>query len=189
MTTGSLRAELRLSTAAAHEALERTPLMAQLVRGVASMTVYRDYLQRQLRLHVAFEPPLRNWLGAACSELRLGKSEWLRSDLQAVGESPDVRQVPAPVLGSQAAALGMLYVLEGSTLGLQVVRRHLPPAHPAAGVAGRFLTGYGPQTGQHWRDFVALLDELPLAQWQNAIDAACATFVAFERVFAEPCHE
>ena len=186
---GSLRAELRLRTAAAHEALERTPLMEQLARGAASMTVYRDYLQRQLRLHAAFEPPLRGWLGSECSALRLRKSDWLRSDLQALGESPDARPVPAPALRSQAAALGMLYVLEGSTLGLQVVRRHLAPAHPAAGAAGRFLTGYGPQTGQHWRDFVALLDELPLAQWQDAIDAACATFVAFERVFSEPCHE
>jgi len=186
---GSLRAELRLRTAAAHEALECTPLMEQLARGTASMTLYRDYLQRQLRLHAAFEPPLRAWLGAACSKLRRVKSEWLRSDLLAAGERPDPRPLPAPVLRSKAAAMGMLHVLEGSTLGLQVVRRHLAPAHPAAGVAGRFLTGYGPQTGQHWRDFIALLDALPLAQWPAAIDAACATFVAFEREFSEPHHD
>lgn len=161
--------------------------MEQLAHGRPSPGLYCDYLQRQLRLHLALEAPLRDWMPAAWSRLHLHKSDWLRGDLQAMRAGPDPRPLPAPAVLSRAAALGMLYVLEGSTLGLQVVHRRLAPSHPAAREAGRFMRGYGEHTGRHWKAFIEMLDAVAPQDWDQALAAACATFSAFEHVFAEAC--
>ncbi len=183
---GSLRAALRLHTAIAHAALERTPLMEELARGQPSPGLYRDYLQRQLRVHLALEAPVRDCMPAAWSRLHLHKSDWLRSDLLAINADVDARPLPALAVPSQAAALGVLYVLEGSTLGLQLVRRQLAPSHPAACEAGRFIRGHGEHTGRHWKAFIAMLDDVPLQHWDEALAAAGATFSTFQDVFSEP---
>ena len=184
----SLRDLLRLRTRAAHEALEATGLMCDFAQGRISDAQYRLYLRLQQRLHATLEAGLAPWLPPEIAAIRLGKSEWLAADLLALGSTPDMADGAASVITSYAAALGTLYVLEGGTLGLQVVRRRLPDSHPALHGAGRFLLGYGSDTGRRWQTFVVLLDALPAADWPTALAAAEATFQAFHTAFAEsPC--
>jgi heme oxygenase len=51
----------------------------------------------------------------------------LLDDLQALGCTPSLERLPMcaqlPVIDSSAACLGVLYVLEGATLGGQILRR------------------------------------------------------------------
>jgi heme oxygenase len=82
----------------------------------------------------------------------------------------------------------VLYVLEGSTLGFQVVRKRLPADHLALTVAGRFLLGYGPETGARWQSFQGELAALPRADWSAAAAAALATFAAYHQHFSEARH-
>lgn len=188
-SAASLRDLMRQSTTAAHAALEDTGVIRAFSTGAPSVAQYADYLLRQLRLHAPLESMLADWMPADWTPWRLRRSTWLRSDLRALGVAPDTRPAALPTVGSWAEAVGVLYVLEGGSLGLQVVRKRMPADHPALGEAGRFLLGYGSDTGRHWRAFVERIDTLPAAQWTLAVHAANQTFAAFLRIYCEPLHE
>ena len=149
-----------------------------------SLPTYRRYLLLQWRLHAPLEVALARWLPADWVTLRLRKSDWLRRDLQTLGWQPVESPAQRCEIESVAQALGVLYVLEGSTLGLQVVRRQLQQRHPAVLCASRFILGYGADTGRHWRDFLARLETLDRAGWPLAESAACATFAHFLDAFS-----
>ena len=116
------------------------------------------------------------------------KVPWLERDLHALGLSaPELRAIPhcptLPALGNLAAALGCLYVLEGATLGGQVIARYvaqtwgLTPAHGSA-----FFHSYGARVGECWRAFGAVLSAYAAgAPQEHILGAAYATFIAFER--------
>lgn len=181
----SLRDFVRQETRPAHEALEATALMQAFSSGAFSASQYHRYLGLQLGLHAPLEAALSAWWPAADAALRLCKSDWLRADLGALRELPPAPPA-VPTINSHAQAMGVMYVLEGGTLGLQVVRKRLQDAHPALQGADRFLRGYGADTGVRWRGFVATLDALPAKQWSAATAAACATFAAFQSAFSAP---
>jgi len=180
----SLRSVLREHTAPAHNLLEASPLMQALSSGAPSAGEWRAYLVGQWRLHAPLEEALRQWVTPEWCRLRLVKSQWLRSDLLALGADTDSRRIDTPAVSSLAEALGVLYVLEGSTLGLQVLRQRFEdPLAPAA--ASRFVRGDGANTGRFWRLFIDRLETLPTDAWPQAVGAASATFAAFQRLFAQ----
>jgi heme oxygenase len=187
MRAPSLRNLLRNSTADAHAGLENTPLMRAFALGDPAPAEYVDYLGRQLRMHRALEDNLRRHVPDDWSSLRLSKSAWLEADLRALDAPFDARVAAAPAVQSWAEALGTLYVIEGSTLGLQMVRKRLRHGHPALCGAGRFVAGYGDASAQHWRAFLTSLEALPADEWGAAEHAAQATFDVFHCVFSEPC--
>jgi heme oxygenase len=58
------------------------------------------------------------------------------------------------VLETTAQLFGCLYVLEGATLGGQIITRHLHASlglTPETGAA--FFAGYGARTGSRWKEF------------------------------------
>lgn len=183
----SLRKLLRERTIVAHADLERTPLMQAFATGDPDQCRYLDYLGRQLRLHRGLEFALSSHVPAEWAGTRLSKSAWLAADLRALDTPCDVPAATVPVIRSWAEALGALYVIEGSTLGLQAVRKRMRPEHPARRGAGRFVEGYGDQSAQQWRAFLGSLETLPGNEWAAAERAACATFEVFHCVFSEPC--
>lgn len=121
------------------------------------------------------------------------KVGWLIADLVDLGHPPaaleylaDFGRAPSPATPEEA--IGVLYVLEGSSLGGQVILRRLGPALGIGPLwAGRFFNGYGQATGAMWRTFVARLNAFgadPCAA--RVIEAsALATFTAFERCLAQ----
>lgn len=83
-----------------------------------------------------------------------------------------------PELGSPAAALGSMYVIEGSTLGGQVIGAHMEkkfgftPEHGCA-----YFSGYGAQNGRMWSAFRTRLDEsVAVGEHDVAVRAAIETF-------------
>jgi heme oxygenase len=181
----SLRNLLHERTAPDHRALEATPVMRAFAGGKPSVPGYLDYLARQHRLHAPLERALAAWLPPDWAGQRLRKAAWLRSDLRALGAPDDEAEAEVTPVASWAEALGVLYVLEGGTLGLQVVRKRLRADHPALHAAGRFMLGYGADTGRHWRAFVQVLEELPPALWPVAVEAARSTFASFLDLYAD----
>jgi heme oxygenase (biliverdin-IX-beta and delta-forming) len=93
---------------------------------------------------------------------------------------------PFPAPRSTAEALGMLYVLEGSTLGGHVILRHLA----ARGVditELSFLNPYGKESGAQWRRFLNVL-ERETAESELRTEEACGGAIrAFEHVEAVLC--
>jgi heme oxygenase len=185
----SLRETLRLATADAHRALEAKPLMRAVAGDLPTRGAYIAYLLCQWRLHAPLETRLRDWLPADWAATRLAKTGWLEHDLQALGHPRPAAAPPAVALDTAAQALGALYVLEGATLGLHLVTRRLPPAHPARSGAGRFMAAYGEKTGPLWSAFLRRLEGLARSEWPAACAAASGTFAAFIDVFEEawPC--
>ena len=73
--------------------------------------------------------------------------KFLLLDFPIAGPCRDCRPVPE--------GLGALYVIEGATLGGQVITRYIQSALKIdATNGGRFFAAYGDRTGLLWRDFV-----------------------------------
>jgi heme oxygenase len=105
---------------------------------------------------------------------------FLQRDLQVLGLAGGTRLDPMPLFATPGAAWGSVYVMEGSTLGGQVITRSLADAglRPDRGAA--YFHGWGPATGAMWKEVRTLLDQ-QLAEPQTlaqACEGACATFDA-----------
>ncbi|NWE37249.1 biliverdin-producing heme oxygenase, partial [Pseudomonas gingeri] len=113
----------------------------------------------------------------------------LLTDLHALGlDDPAVAALPRctslPPLDTPAACLGALYVLEGATLGGQILRREMAQRLGLdADNGGAFLNVYGAETGRRWKDFLDYLSRVPLDAHAKlrAVNAARSTFSCFEQ--------
>jgi heme oxygenase len=183
---------LRERTAILHARAEKT---LDLPAHCQSVSAYRRLLLRLLGFYV----PIESRLGGFCwSEVGLDfdqrrKAGWLKEDLEALHEDPVVivgiaqcQQLPA--LNSIARALGCLYVLEGATLGGQIISRRMKDTlgiMPATG--GKFHAAYGQQTGEMWRRFRSAANDYcahSIERREAAVAAAMETFNAFEQWLA-----
>ncbi len=107
------------------------------------------------------------------------KASLLEQDLQALGESqPAIDSLPLcrdlPPLDSVPKALGCIYVLEGATLGGQVIVRRLQGlALPTA-----FFGSYGENVRTMWKEFGAFLTEYTTGRGEDdeVVQSACKTF-------------
>jgi heme oxygenase (biliverdin-IX-beta and delta-forming) len=160
--------------------------MRQVVAGTPSLEDYADYLSRHWRLHASLEASLRPWFPVAWAAQRLVKADALAADLAQLGHALPAPSAPIPHFDSRGAAWGAAYVLEGATLGLNMVTRRLPSTHPAHTEAGRFMRAYGGRTEERWAAFLLELEALDRAEWPAACWAALTTFKAFHEVFEEP---
>lgn len=147
---------LRTETREDHERLERhADILARAARPEARPDLVQDFH----RLHADVEAACAPWLEAlpGLDFAARRRSRLLEQDMTAVGAAPR----PAGqgvVAGSAAEALGLMYVLEGSTLGAQLIRRHVAAA--GADMRGlSFLDPYGAESGARWRAFLAVLDD------------------------------
>jgi heme oxygenase len=183
----SLHARLKTATHDLHQATEAA---FDPERRLTSMALYVDLLDRLWSLHAGVERALGahgpSLFGLDLEPLR--RSPMLALDLEATsGRAPRLAPV-ASTYPSSFAALGGLYVLEGSTLGGRVLFRRARASLGLADPPGtRFFDGAGSDTGPRWRAFLETLARLP-ARGDIADQAeagACATFAAFRDRFAE----
>jgi heme oxygenase (biliverdin-IX-beta and delta-forming) len=89
-----------------------------------------------------------------------------------------------PAIGTKAEALGVLYVLDGATLGGKTILKSLR----SQGVSTddlHFLDPYGPQAGAYWRAFLSVL-ERETAHDQSTIEA-CVSGAIKAFAFAALC--
>lgn len=127
---------LRASTRDLHENIEQ---VVPVLHPDFTLAEYTQLLRRYYGFYAPLDPV---------------KAEWLHRDLLALGDTeaqidvlPRCQNLPAPGWGCR-------YVLEGATLGGQILARTLEsrfgltPEHGAA-----FFAGYGAETGSHWKRF------------------------------------
>ncbi|WP_242210127.1 MULTISPECIES: biliverdin-producing heme oxygenase [unclassified Pseudomonas] len=180
--------DLRAGTAELHIALEkRLPFFSDALDTQAFVQLMQAYYGFYLPLESAL---LRSAAIPADFDLppRL-KAPTLRTDLHALGVSAEALQgLPQceqlPVIDSSAACLGVLYVLEGATLGGQILRREISARLGLEADNGAaFLDIYGAATGRRWRDFIEYLGNRPISADERTavVTAAQTTFSCFER--------
>lgn len=190
---GGLRHLLRQGTAGLHRAVEEA---VGLPDSVTSREDYTDLLTRLHRFHVAMEDRLaRPRWSSAWSEVGIRLDEHERSpllarDLGRLGApvtSQTTRDLPAPALPDPVrfgAALGCLYVLEGSSLGGRVLA---PAVRRTLGdVPTGFLDGDGRQHPQPWRSVQEALRRYEAAHGDpdDVLTGARESFVGFGRYVA-----
>ncbi|WP_106802669.1 biliverdin-producing heme oxygenase [Pseudomonas sp. S5D5] len=184
----SLLEALREGTGLLHVALEkRLPFFSERLDA--------SWYQRLVRAYYGFYAPIeaalydRDLIPVGYDQALRVKTPTLVSDLHALGVSDTAidalpRCAHLPRLDTPAACLGALYVLEGATLGGQVLRREMAQRLDVhADNGGAFLNVYGADTGRRWRDFLDYLGHMPLdaKARQHAVDAARSTFSCFEQ--------
>jgi heme oxygenase (biliverdin-IX-beta and delta-forming) len=150
---------LKDGTREVHRAIEAE---VPILKPGAGEAEYRGYLARLLGFHRPLEGALRQVDGIEPLALALNlhwKTPLLERDLEALGGATAVPECPElPALPSKAAALGSLYVLEGATLGGQVIQRELAQRIPSTMETGaHYLRCYGTETGARWKAFTSML--------------------------------
>jgi heme oxygenase len=183
---------LREDTADLHAAVERrvevTDGRLTAGRYVATLAAFHGF-------HAPWEAGVRAAAGPAGlglpAVLDLMSSRWrtasLAADLAHFGVDPaDVPSCPdVPSVDGLAHLLGSMYVMEGSTLGGQVVARHVERTLGLSGGVGySYFRGHGDQVGPRWRAFAARLVELAAgAREDDVVAGARHTFAALDRWF------
>ncbi|MFC4454156.1 biliverdin-producing heme oxygenase [Deinococcus sonorensis] len=145
--------------------------------------LYRLYNPLEARLSALPLPDALGWPG------RL-KAPLLEQDLSVLRLSvPDPLPAAAlPELPSVAHALGCLYVLEGSTLGGQLIGRHLSRQLQLTAEHGAaFFNSYGVRVGPMWKAFGQVLEQHAAEHGGQAemLTGALQTFHAFESVLMD----
>lgn len=175
-----LSARLRTETRAAHEAIEGA---LDLEASLATPAAYRDLLARFYAFHAGWEPALGEAIGDPAFFDPRRKLGLLAADLAHLGLSRDEMAAlapcpPAPPLATAAQAYGALYVLEGSTLGGQLISRQVADRLGFGGLDGaHYYNAYGRAVGAMWRAFGRrLLLVAPTLDGDAVVAAAQATF-------------
>lgn len=178
MTPESLRAALRHHTEGIHRRLDAA---AGELGGVEQ---YRDFLVNTYRFRSAVEPGCAE-IGFWSTPLLLGL---LADDLRDLG----VVRLPAagaPMrIPTRSAALGALYVLEGSALGARLLRRRAA----ALGFDESFGAGHlAAQVADptRWRRFLLLLETMAEIDRAEALRTAAAVFELAADCYAESLSE
>lgn len=143
-----------------------------------NLVTYAKLLARFSAFHTAFETHLANFPEVFYFYQGRQKTLLLTQDINALNQSvsPEAHAESAEFLRDWAATVpavwGMLYVIEGSTLGGQVVTRHFQQAlglTPQSG--GAYFAGYRADTGPRWQEFLQKLATLEMDQSQQ--EQAC----------------
>ena len=152
---------LRQETDALHQALHVHPLLAPLTEG----STLEQYQQVVRAFHHAYRAMQRAIAYETEDYPNAPALAWLEQDMAAHGLQPLVMPLAElPAITSRAALLGHLYVKQGSTLGGQVISKHLArQLGLKAGVDNHFFAGYGEETGKEWKAFVTALDAAEVA--------------------------
>ena len=162
-TSPAFLQKLRDATSSRHTALEALPLSKMLMRDDVTLENYALYLRCMKDVIAVYDsevlPLVDEILPQKPSGERLSS---LAADMAYVvqhGVSVDnTEPLHYPEIPSKAFALGMAYVIEGSTLGGRVILKHLSSRINVTERQGAaFFAGYGRETGARWRQFLEAL--------------------------------
>lgn len=171
---------LKALTHEAHDDVDRSIMSAA---SFASLDRYGRFLAVQYLFHrdidaLYGEARLQELLPGLAERRRLGL---IAADLGDLGaEAPETDETPAFVAGAVdvPAALGWLYVAEGSNMGAALLRKEVAKLGLSDGHGGRHLAPAPEGPAAHWRAFTAALDaaELTVEEETRVVAGANAAF-------------
>jgi heme oxygenase len=179
----SYRRQLRAATQDLHDSLEQK---LDLLRPNLDLRNYRQLLERTY----GYYDPLENQLTKAAENqpwtnevISRCKSSALQADLRWLGVKQQTiaalpRATRLPPIENFADVLGVMYVLEGASLGGKVLAKHFQNRWGLSKNGGAsFLNFYGPELTENWDHYINWLEaSLPEADLPRAIGTARATF-------------
>ncbi|WP_090603993.1 biliverdin-producing heme oxygenase [Parapedobacter koreensis] len=176
--------ELKSATRVAHQQLEKT--VVRRLKGIRSEADYAAFLNYFYAYFRAVERAIAEYITPEVlpdyTERR--NSDYLKRDIESLGGTTETLPTAiAPSVDSTAAALGALYVLEGSIMGGPYIVQLLQKQGITAGFS--FFSGYGAETGRMWSAFTEALDVQAsgTGDRESVLRAAQETFERFGDVF------
>lgn len=182
MAVPPLLAELRRATHTLHVRTERVPALARLVAPDVRPSEYAA----ALTLMWGFYAPLEQRLGVprAGAYRYRPRAAALRADLaqQHIDAEGLARCHDVPVLSSDEARWGCLYVLEGASLGGRVIFKHVTRTLPELSPHALTFFAGDDLPGASWRSYVSALDAQS-GGWDTGVvvESAVTTFEALCR--------
>lgn len=180
-----LSEKLKENTKTAHIELEKV-----LVQKIKSIRTTNDYLEILVYFHRFFTPlekAISSQLEKALPDVaQRRKSEWIMEDIQYFDPAhPPISTYPTtPQIDSHSKAIGALYVIEGSTLGGQVICKMISQKLGISTKKGlSFFSGYGEKTGSMWENFKNFINGRNWSEEEEReiIDTANRTFTLFKQ--------
>lgn len=184
MSPSPILQALRLETRPAHDQLEQNTFNQQLTAGTITEAATAHFLAKMYGFLAPYETRLRAQnLGPEWEPVTRQRAHLILEDLQkpaaALEICPDM-----PPLATWPQLLGAMYVVEGSTLGGQVISRQLAKANIAL---RSYFSGYGERTGPLWKVFCHLLaQEATPENEAEIVNSARLTFQKLDAWLNQP---
>lgn len=176
---------LKSETATAHQQLEQrlhpflmhTPTMASYVAVLQAFHSFFAPLQRLIFLNVTDD--------VIPQATARRSADLLLEDLKALDETTitEATEKDLPAIKTLPAAIGAMYVLEGSTLGGRMIAKKVEQQLPQLPkTAVQFFYGYKEGTGPMWTSFVKAVNDFSFDEEAKieTVQAANETFLKFD---------
>jgi heme oxygenase len=177
---------LRAATRSSHHGIDHHPLLTPLVRPELNLKHYGRVLRSFLWIYTPLQEDFARSIDRAGGGFELAdRVTWLKADIDCLGLD---RKLPAdawqaPAIFSNEELVGALYVVEGSTLGGQVISRQISASLGLTATHGaRFFNGWGDQTEARWKAFWHFADGICPPTGHAAAAAAAVSFFAALRI-------
>ena len=175
---------LRTATADCHKQLELNSLSLELLSNTVNEYIYCTYLTRLYSFVEGFEQYVYPTLSHHFLNINdRKKALFIEEDLKAQHNVIDKHTLLEEAFFSNTypdvyMAAGALYVLEGSTLGGQIIVKHLQKTMPPGFENAAYFSGYQQRTGSMWKEFLQQLTALPQSplEEEQIITGAITTF-------------
>ena len=182
-----LRNRLKEETQSLHDNIEQTFLFKKILQHEITLSDY----QRLIKKFYGFIIPCEELIDSLTNKYKLNarkKTPWLIQDLSALkiptnNDSNLPKCTDLPELCEHEHVLGYLYVMEGATLGGQIITKMLNTQLALTQDSGvRFFYGYGHKTKSMWNDFCSQLSNISDTEQQNMIiHSASSTFIRLSK--------
>jgi heme oxygenase len=184
--------ELKTQTRPQHDSVEQNVYGKSLMDGSMSLQQYREFLEKFYGFHVPLEQAMArlSWDSVGINFDERRKVAFLKQDLHSLGlTDDDINRLPLtndlPPIATMEDACGVMYVMEGSTLGGQIQARQVQKMFGLTSENGAaYFSSYGANVGAMWKaccEAIALVARDDIAQEASIIQSAKETFAALER--------
>ncbi len=157
---------IRTTTAPWHTRLEQAMFADAIMDGSLTLADYNKVLRVNYYVHHLLEPSIFTALREQVKqEIKLAnraklpalKEDMIRSSISFSGD--EYLAITIPVFANEAEALGALYVLEGATLGGQVIIKQLKKNDIFSTLPLAYYNVYAGQTGLMWKQFLEVINQ------------------------------
>lgn len=183
-------AKVKEATRDQHDDLEK---IVDVMSNILTKERYKEMITDFYRFYSSIEGEISDerLFSIGIDAHRRRKTPLLERDIDALGadgHSTTEKFTDIPVLDTVPKMLGSLYVMEGATLGGQVITRHLRTQlgiTPENG--GAFFNSYGHEVGPMWKQFCSAVNTYAEQNGHEdeIIGSARATFDSFARCLRE----
>ncbi|MFT3795296.1 biliverdin-producing heme oxygenase [Flavobacterium sp.] len=183
-TTSTFLDHLRTRTNTSHQKLESLPVSASILSETITVADYARYLQLMHDVVQQTETLIFPILSDVVPDLDARrKTQLLENDLAFIGATiQPMNRVFDATDFSLPFALGIMYTVEGSSLGGRFILKNIQSVLGFDENNGaKYFAGYGNKTGSHWKNFLHVLTEYEQQHGDSEAIIAGAQF-AFDAI-------